>query len=69
MKISARNQLPGTVASIQTGAVNNQVTINLDQGGQLVAIITDSACKELGLAEGKPVTALIKASSILLATD
>jgi molybdopterin-binding protein len=68
VKLSARNQLPGTVSSINKGeAIANVV---LDVGGQrLVASITVEAVDELGLAEGSQVTAIVKASDVLVATD
>jgi molybdopterin-binding protein len=68
VKLSARNQLPGTVSSINRGeAIANVV---LDVGGQrLVASITVEAVDDLGLAEGSQVTAVVKASDVLLATD
>ena len=67
MKISARNQLSGTVRSIRRGeAIAN---VELDVAGQrLVASITVEAVEELGLSEGSEVTALIKASDVMLAT-
>jgi molybdopterin-binding protein len=67
VKISARNQLEGTVRSIRRGeAIAN---VELDVAGQrLVASITVDAVEELGLAEGTAVTALIKASDVMLAT-
>lgn len=67
MKISARNQLDGTVTSITRGeAIANVV---LDVAGQrLVASITVEAVEQLGLAEGSAVTAIIKASDVLIAT-
>jgi molybdopterin-binding protein len=66
MKISARNQLSGTVRSITRGeAIANVV---LDVGGQrLVASITVEAVDDLGLSEGADVTALVKASDVILA--
>ena len=67
MKLSARNQLPGTVRSVTKGeAIANVV---LDVGGQrLVASITVEAANELGLAEGSEITAIIKASDVMIAT-
>jgi molybdopterin-binding protein len=66
MRISARNQLTGTVSSITRGeAIANVV---LDVGGQrVVASVTVEAVEELGLREGVEVTALVKASDVLLA--
>jgi molybdopterin-binding protein len=68
VKLSARNQLPGTVTEIRRGeAIANVV---LDVGGQrLVASITVEAVDELGLAEGSTVTAIVKASDVMIATD
>jgi molybdopterin-binding protein len=66
MKISARNQLSGTVRSITRGAAI--ANVELDVGGQrLVASITVEAVEELGLREGADVVALVKASDVLLA--
>jgi molybdopterin-binding protein len=66
MKISARNQLPGTVRSITEGAVI--ANVELDVGGnRVVASITVEAVRELGLSEGTSVVAVIKASDVLLA--
>ncbi|MBV9804428.1 MAG: TOBE domain-containing protein [Solirubrobacterales bacterium] len=67
MKLSARNQLSGTVTAINRGeAIANVV---LDVAGQrLVASITVEAVEELGLTEGSQVTAIIKASDVILAT-
>jgi molybdopterin-binding protein len=66
MRVSARNQLSGTVRSITRGeAIAN---VELDVGGQrIVASITVEAVDELGLSQGSEVTALVKASDVLLA--
>lgn len=68
MRLSARNQIPARVVSINNGeAIAN---VELDAGGtRLVASITVEAVKQLGLAEGSQVTAVIKASDVILATD
>ena len=66
MKLSARNQLSGTVTSINEGAAI--ANVELDVAGQrLVASITIEAARELGLEEGKSVTAIVKASDVILA--
>lgn len=68
MRISARNQLRGTVRSINEGAAI--ANVELDVAGQrLVASITVEALRELGLADGSDVTAIIKASDVMLAVD
>ncbi len=68
VKLSARNQLSGTVSEIRRGeAIANVV---LDVAGQrLVASITVEAVQELGLSEGSSVTAIVKASDVIIATD
>jgi molybdopterin-binding protein len=66
MKISARNQLPAKVVAIASGeAIAN---VELDANGlRLVASITVEAVRELGLQEGTDVTAVVKASDVMLA--
>jgi molybdopterin-binding protein len=67
MKISARNQLAGTVTKVKEGAAIANVEV--DVGGQrVVASITVEAARELGLREGAQVTAIVKASDVMLAT-
>jgi molybdopterin-binding protein len=68
MKLSARNQLRGKVTAIHKGeAIAN---LELDVSGQrLVASITVEAVEDLGLAEGSEVTAVIKASDVIVAAD
>jgi molybdopterin-binding protein len=65
MKLSARNQIPATITGITQGeAIAN---VELDAGGvRLVASITVEAARELGLAEGSKVTAIVKASDVLI---
>lgn len=66
MKISARNQLKGTVAAITRGAVNGVVTIDL--GSTVIkAGITLEAIEALGLVEGSEAYAIIKATNVLIA--
>ena len=68
MKLSARNQLSGTVKSINKGAAIANVVLDV-AGQRLVASITVEAVDELGLSEGGDVTAIIKASDVITATD
>jgi molybdopterin-binding protein len=67
VKLSARNKLAGTVTSITKGEAIANVGIDVD-GQRLVASITVEAVEELGLAEGSQVTAVIKASDVMIAT-
>ncbi|WP_431774251.1 TOBE domain-containing protein [Streptomyces cucumeris] len=66
--LSIRNRLPGTVARLVLGAAMATVVITLDGGGELTAAITQDAVRDLGLAEGTRVTALIKSTELSLAT-
>lgn len=68
MKTSARNQFSGTVAAIKRGAVNDEVLLRIVGGQEIVAIITQESTDALGLREGGEAFALVKASSIILAT-
>jgi molybdopterin-binding protein len=68
VKLSARNQLSGTVQSINQGAAIANIVLDVS-GQRLVASITVEAVEELGLSEGTQVTAIIKASDVILATD
>ena len=68
MKISARNQLKGTIVDVVKGATTSHVTIDI--GGAIVtASITNQAVEELGLARGKPAYAVVKASDVMVAVD
>jgi molybdopterin-binding protein len=69
MRISARNILKGKVVKIVRGAVNDEVTLQLPGGEQIVAIITDGSVQSLGLKEGKEAYAVVKASSVMIAVD
>ena len=68
MKISARNQLKGTVLEVHKGATTSHVVIEV-QGAKLFASITNEAVHELGIEKGKPATAIIKASDVMVAVD
>jgi len=67
MKISARNQIQGTIQSVESGPINAKITLVLDSPPKIVAVVTKEAVEELGLAEGSKACAIIKASSVLLA--
>ena len=69
MKISARNQIKGTVTAIQEGAVNAVVVIGRDNQSPIKANITMESVKELELAEGKECYAVIKATNVMFATS
>ena len=69
MKISARNQIKGTVKSVREGAVNAVVVICRGNHNPIKADITMESVKSLGLEEGKECYAVVKASSVMFATQ
>jgi molybdate transport system regulatory protein len=69
MKISARNVLSAKVISVTPGAVNSEVEVELSGGQRMVSVITNAAAKTLQLQPGKPVYAIVKASSVMLGVD
>lgn len=69
MRISARNQLKGTVVDIREGAVNAIVVIDIGGGNKVSSSITIEAVRELGLKVGSPAYAVIKATSVMVAVD
>ena len=69
MKISARNQIKGTVKTVREGAVNAVVVICRGNHNPVKADITMEAVKALGLEEGKECYAVIKATNVMFATE
>lgn len=69
MKTSARNQFRGQVSYLEKGAVNSKVKVDLGEGLEIFAIVTNEAVEELGLTVGKETLVLIKASFVLLSPD
>lgn len=68
MSLSIRNQLSGTVSSVTAGEVMAAVKVRLTSGQDVTAAVTLDAVKELGLAEGSKVRALVKSTEVALAT-
>ncbi len=68
MKISARNQIKGKVSKIVKGSVNCELIIDLGKN-KLKSIITKSSVADMGLKVGDKVTAIIKASNVILSKD
>lgn len=66
MKISARNQISGTIVSIAPGAVNGSIKVDIGGGNVVTASITEEAIADLGLAKGDAVTVIIKASDVMI---
>jgi molybdate transport system regulatory protein len=69
MKLSARNQLPGSVKSVTQGAVMAEVVVTVDGGHEIVAAITAESARRLDLSAGKRVMAVIKSTEVMLAID
>ncbi|HMN78031.1 MAG TPA: TOBE domain-containing protein [Burkholderiaceae bacterium] len=65
--LSARNQLAGTVSRVEKGAVNSVVGLALPGGAVVTASVTNDSVAALGLAAGKPATAVFKAYAVMLA--
>jgi molybdate transport system regulatory protein len=69
MKVSARNQLAGTVKSVTEGQVMAEVVVDIEGGHEIVAAITAESAHRLGLAQGKRVVAVIKSTEVMVAVD
>ncbi|MFF3860328.1 molybdopterin-binding protein [Streptomyces sp. NPDC002209] len=68
MSLSIRNQIAGTVTAVTAGEAMATVKVRLEGGQDITAAITADAVKELGIAEGSAVKALVKATEVALAT-
>ena len=66
MKLSARNVLKGKVQSVKKGAVAAQVAVDIGGGNVITSTITVDSADEIGLAEGKDVSVIIKSSEVIL---
>ena len=66
MKLSARNQIPGTIQAVKPGATTTHVTIEISPGVTVTASITNEAAEELSLAPGMAVFAVVKASDVMV---
>lgn len=69
MKLSARNQIKGKVTNIETGAVNDVITLDIGNNNQINAVITTGSVNSLGLKVGDEAYAVIKASSVMIGTN
>jgi molybdopterin-binding protein len=69
VRLSARNVLKGKVKNVNHGAVNSEVVIELTGGEEVVSVITKASAENLGLAEGKEVYAVVKATNVMVAID
>ena len=69
LRLSARNQLAGTVKAVTEGAVNAEVAVTLDGGEEITSIITMTSAKKLALAPGKKVLVVVKASDVMVGVE
>ena len=69
MKLSARNQLTGTIKGIKQDQIMAEITVELDGGQELVSVITASSVHRLELKVGNKITVVIKSTEVMLATD
>ena len=69
MKISARNVLKGKVKKVAHGAVNSEVTVEMPGGIKIVSVITKASAESLGLKKGIQVSAVIKATNVMIAVE
>ncbi|SEJ99250.1 TOBE domain-containing protein [Paraburkholderia diazotrophica] len=65
-RLSTRNRLRGKVSAVQRGAVNAEVSLALEGGAVVTAVVTNESVDELGVAEGEALVAAFKASSVIL---
>ena len=69
MKISARNQIAGTIKAVRKGATTAHVEIEVGGGSVITASITNEAVEQLKLAPGQKACAVIKASDVMVGID
>jgi len=65
-QLSARNRLPGTVSEVKVDGLIAQVELVVTDAVRIVAIVTADAVEELGLRNGEPATAVVKATSVMV---
>jgi molybdopterin-binding protein len=69
MRISARNQIAGTIVEVTRGATTSHVRVDIGGGRIITSSITNAAVDELGLKAGGKATVVIKASDVMIAVD
>jgi len=69
VRLSTRNQLPGTVESVLVGEAMAVVKVTLAGGQHITSSITREAADDLGLAPGVAVTVLVKSTEVMLAVE
>ena len=69
MRISARNQIKGTILDVAKGATTSHIRVDIGGGQIVTSSITNEAVDELGLKAGGKATVVIKASDVMIAVD
>ena len=68
-RISARNQLSGTVEAVALGTITAKVTVRIAGGGVIESVITRESVEEMGIKVGQTVTAVIKSTEVMIMTS
>ena len=69
MRISARNQIKGTVVDVKKGATTSHVRVDIGNGQIVTSAITNEAVDDLGIKAKDKVTVVVKASDVMIAVD
>jgi molybdopterin-binding protein len=69
MRISARNQVKGTVVEVKKGATTSHVRVDIGNGQIITSSITNEAVDDLGIKAGSAVIVVVKASDVMIAVD
>ncbi|WMT74428.1 TOBE domain-containing protein [Bradyrhizobium sp. Ash2021] len=69
MRLSARNQIKGTVVEVKKGATTSHVRVDIGSGQIVTSSITNEAVDDLGIKAGSKATVVIKASDVMIAVD
>jgi molybdopterin-binding protein len=69
MRISARNQIKGTVVDVKKGATTSHIRVDIGGGQIVTSSITNEAVDDLGIKAGGKASVVIKASDVMIAVD
>jgi molybdopterin-binding protein len=69
MRLSARNQIKGTVLDVKKGATTSHVRVDIGGGNVMTSSITNEAVDDLGIKANGKVIVVIKASDVMIAVD
>jgi molybdopterin-binding protein len=69
MRISARNQIKGTVTEVKKGATTSHVRVDIGNGQTITSSITNEAVDDLGIKVKDKVTVVVKSSDVMIAVD